>query len=597
MHASAISNTPPALQGLAAADANQAEDASPFALLLAALSANSGAAGGTDSGTGQDALAGLLPGDAAAPDATADGSADALPAQAPLPFLLMPAHLPSPQDADAVDGQDADGKPAANDDDVAGTQTLPAWLAAIIPNVNPSAPPGTPAGVDPDAQETDATAAAAQPAPDNAPRQDANAAPGKRDALEQDAAGTDTPSTEDAPDMNAPGANVSDVNVSDVNVSGVKIGAKTEDASARTDRTGKKDEKASGQAKDDDSDGSNAAAPQVAVAPPVPVPLPAGTGTPVPPATQPAPADAVAQAAAPNSVQTAGAATPPTPQTVPSQADADDADPSAEPDPAASRQAAPDTAKAAPKTPAPKPSATPVAATKTNGVQVSANGAPTATKPASPADGAQTQAQASPQPASQPPAAQTQPQVLAAQQAAAQTAAAPQPAKAPAISTAPHDGTAHADVPGIQVTAAAPNLHALAVDIAARSQSGTKQFDIRLDPPELGRVEVRLSIDATGKASAHLTADQPQTLDLLQKDAPVLTRALRDAGLDVSQNGLNFSLRQQQNGHAFAGGGDQSGGRQMPRGALPLEAGRPLETAGGTTSYRLRAEGRVDISV
>ena len=63
-----------------------------------------------------------------------------------------------------------------------------------------------------------------------------------------------------------------------------------------------------------------------------------------------------------------------------------------------------------------------------------------------------------------------------------------------------------------------------------RSQSGAKQFDIRLDPPELGRVEVRLSIDATGKASAHLSADQPQTLDLLQKDAPALTRALRDAG-------------------------------------------------------------------
>ena len=70
----------------------------------------------------------------------------------------------------------------------------------------------------------------------------------------------------------------------------------------------------------------------------------------------------------------------------------------------------------------------------------------------------------------------------------------------------------------VQVTAqAAPNLPALAVEIAAKSQSGAKQFDIRLDPPELGRVEVRLSIDATGKASAHLSADQPQTLDSVAK--------------------------------------------------------------------------------
>jgi flagellar hook-length control protein FliK len=107
---------------------------------------------------------------------------------------------------------------------------------------------------------------------------------------------------------------------------------------------------------------------------------------------------------------------------------------------------------------------------------------------------------------------------------------APQPALPPTLATPQHT----------------PNMESLAVDIAAKSLGGAKQFDIRLDPPELGRVEVRLSIDATGKASAHLTADQPQTLDLLQKDASTLTRALRDAGLNVNQNGLNFSLRSQQ---------------------------------------------------
>ena len=111
----------------------------------------------------------------------------------------------------------------------------------------------------------------------------------------------------------------------------------------------------------------------------------------------------------------------------------------------------------------------------------------------------------------------------------------------------------------VQVSTSGPNVPALAVEIAARSQSGAKQFDIRLDPPELGRVEIRLSIDATGKASAHVSADQPQTLDLLQKDAPTLTRALRDAGLNVSQNGLNFSLRQQQ-GDAGASGNQNRGG-------------------------------------
>jgi flagellar hook-length control protein FliK len=148
----------------------------------------------------------------------------------------------------------------------------------------------------------------------------------------------------------------------------------------------------------------------------------------------------------------------------------------------------------------------------------------------------------------------------------------------------------------IRVSAPQPDLPALAVQIAAKSQGGTKQFDIRLDPPELGHVDVRLSIDATGKASAHLTADQPQTLDLLQKDASSLTRALRDAGLDVSQNGLNFSLRQQ-NGNGFGGDNSGGGGRSFARGTLSLQASRSMEAAGNSISYRAPADGRVDISV
>ena len=146
----------------------------------------------------------------------------------------------------------------------------------------------------------------------------------------------------------------------------------------------------------------------------------------------------------------------------------------------------------------------------------------------------------------------------------------------------------------VQVTAQpTPNVPALAVAIAAKSQSGAKQFDIRLDPPELGRVEVRLSIDATGKASAHLSADQPQTLDLLQKDAPALTRALRDAGLDVSQDGLNFSLRHQGGQDANANHG---GGRGAQR-SFNLSASTSIEATAAGAAYRGVADGRLDIRV
>jgi flagellar hook-length control protein FliK len=144
----------------------------------------------------------------------------------------------------------------------------------------------------------------------------------------------------------------------------------------------------------------------------------------------------------------------------------------------------------------------------------------------------------------------------------------------------------------VQISTPTPNMPALAVEIAAKSQSGAKQFDIRLDPPELGRVEVRLSIDATGKASAHLSADQPQTLDLLQKDAPTLTRALRDAGLDVSQDGLNFSLRQQP---GDAGTGNQSRGGNGR--SFTLAATTSIDATSASAAYRAPADGRLDIRV
>ncbi len=154
---------------------------------------------------------------------------------------------------------------------------------------------------------------------------------------------------------------------------------------------------------------------------------------------------------------------------------------------------------------------------------------------------------------------------------------------------------AQAPTQHVQVTAQAqPNLPALAVEISAKSQTGAKQFDIRLDPPELGRVEVRLSIDATGKASAHLSADQPQTLNLLQKDAPVLARALREAGLDVSQDGLNFSLRQQANNQ---NGNDGNNGRFGSARNFTLSAAAGVDPAAASFAYRAPADGRVDIRV
>ena len=84
----------------------------------------------------------------------------------------------------------------------------------------------------------------------------------------------------------------------------------------------------------------------------------------------------------------------------------------------------------------------------------------------------------------------------------------------------------------------------IAVMIARQASNGVNRFQIRLDPPEMGRIDVRLDLDKSGALHARLTVERPETLDLLQRDARALERALGQSGLDNAKTNLEFSLKQ-----------------------------------------------------
>ena len=142
-------------------------------------------------------------------------------------------------------------------------------------------------------------------------------------------------------------------------------------------------------------------------------------------------------------------------------------------------------------------------------------------------------------------------------------------------------------------------LDGLAVQIAATANAGQSRFEIRLDPAELGRIDVRLDVDRHGNVTSHLTVEKPETLTMLRQDAPQLHRALNDAGLKTADGALQFSLSDQSTAN-------QNGGRQPPDQNNPGPAQRlvirnddtpPVTLAERSYGRSLAARGGVDIRI
>ena len=108
---------------------------------------------------------------------------------------------------------------------------------------------------------------------------------------------------------------------------------------------------------------------------------------------------------------------------------------------------------------------------------------------------------------------------------------------------------------GYQTSQQQLNLPQIAFELARQVQDGNTRFQIRLDPPELGRIDVRLDIDQSGQVNARLVVEKAETLDLMQRDQRGLERALQQAGLDSAKTNLEFSLKQ----NPFAGQQGQMG--------------------------------------
>lgn len=122
-----------------------------------------------------------------------------------------------------------------------------------------------------------------------------------------------------------------------------------------------------------------------------------------------------------------------------------------------------------------------------------------------------------------------------------------------------------------------PATQLVAAHLSKAAKDGSPQsITIELDPPELGRVDVRLEFGPDKTVSAVLTIEKPETHLMFQRDAAFLERALHSAGLSVDSGGLSFELASDPG--AFDKGEGQGGGQGNGQGGEPGTDERAIET-------------------
>ena len=112
-----------------------------------------------------------------------------------------------------------------------------------------------------------------------------------------------------------------------------------------------------------------------------------------------------------------------------------------------------------------------------------------------------------------------------------------------------------------------PGTNMVAAQMKRVASGGeAKQITLQLDPPELGRVEVRMEFGNDKKVTTFIVAEKNETLLMLQRDQAALERALQNAGLDTDSSAMNFELAQEDYGFGSKNNGrDGNSGTQNAR--------------------------------
>ena len=162
----------------------------------------------------------------------------------------------------------------------------------------------------------------------------------------------------------------------------------------------------------------------------------------------------------------------------------------------------------------------------------------------------------------------------------------------------------HGGNPTVQIASRAPQAPAgtPAEQVSVQIQHGVRndhdRINVRLYPAALGKVEVKLELTPDRAVHAIVTAERPETLDMLARDARILHRALEDAGLQMDSNSLTFQQGNAGDGSAQRFGEQQFGRNPATPGDATSEDSSDLALAESTPEPRRAAhDGMLDVEI
>jgi flagellar hook-length control protein FliK len=154
------------------------------------------------------------------------------------------------------------------------------------------------------------------------------------------------------------------------------------------------------------------------------------------------------------------------------------------------------------------------------------------------------------------------------------------------------------EAPPAPVRATPETLAALSAQMARRLDDGTTRFTLELNPGDLGRVDVRMEIDAAGGIRAAFTFEHAHSASELSRRSDELQKSLESAGFNLS-GGLSFDVagdRSQGRSQAWAEArDDRSRNPVTPEPDLAREG--PTQIADVLSGRRTSARSGVDIRI